>query len=264
MDDTIADKILDTKEQVYGIIYIIKNTLNQKIYIGQTVSHRKNHNRYRPFGHIGRFKDHVSEAVCNTKQKQCRYLNQAIRKYGSDVFTVDVIETCSLEQLNDKEIHYISEYNSLYPHGYNLTIGGKNCYVKKIEKDEYTPNKNTKLRHSDTTKIKISEGIHNYYESHPSKKLDLSKRVQNQHYNKKLQIGLKYNVDENNLDQYISIRKTSVTVLFERKRNGAKVNFYMNSNESVEYTINRAKEYLKDIIYQRNILLQHHQIAGNP
>ena len=246
------DTIVDSKEEVYGIIYIIKNTINDKKYIGQTLSHRKNHNRYRPFGCIGRFKDHISEALCNTKTKQCSYLNQAIRKYGKDVFTVELIEKCLIEELNEREIYYISYYQSLYPNGYNLTIGGKNMYTRKSIMDDKPYNKigmvQSSSGHSDSTKIKISEGIKNFYQTHPDKKQDLAKRTQQQHYTKKLQTGLKYKIDETNIEQYISIRKNNVAVIFERKRDGQRVIFHKAIYETIEDTIKRAKQYLYDVI----------------
>lgn len=258
--------ILDSKELVTGIIYKITNITNNKIYIGQTLSHRKNHNRFRPFGHIGRFNDHISEALCNTKKNQCRYLNQSIRKYGKDTFIVEKIEECDVNILDEKEKYYINLYNSLYPNGYNLTIGGKSYYIKNIQADTnigYISN-NTNKQHSNVTKLKISKGIKNFYETFPDKKIDLITRAQEQHYQNKIKIGINYNIDENNLDQYISIRKNNVTVIFERKRNGKKVIFNISKNELLEDTIYRAKQYLIDVINQRNNFLRHLQIAGNP
>lgn len=40
---------------------------------------------------MGRFYDHISEAINNTKNKQCMYLNNAIRKYGKDNFTCKLL-----------------------------------------------------------------------------------------------------------------------------------------------------------------------------
>lgn len=62
--------ILETIENVNGEIYIITNIVTKKSYVGQTVSHRKNRKKYRPFGYNGRFKDHISEAMCNTKAQK--------------------------------------------------------------------------------------------------------------------------------------------------------------------------------------------------
>ena len=52
---------------------------------------------------------------------------RAIKKYGIENFDFEVIEECSKEQLNDKEIYWISYYDSCnLDKGYNLTKGGDN------------------------------------------------------------------------------------------------------------------------------------------
>lgn len=61
---------INEKNNVIGEIYKITNTTNGKLYIGQTRSHRLNHNKYRPFGYLGRFKDHIHEANSNKKINQ--------------------------------------------------------------------------------------------------------------------------------------------------------------------------------------------------
>lgn len=125
---------LHEKHKLMGEIYLITNVKNNKIYIGQTVSHRKNKGKYRPFGSIGRFNDHVSEAICNTKHKQCSYLNNAIRKYGREKFKWELIEYCPLDKMNENEEFWIVFYKSLFPNGYNLTKGGKTFTVASIQR----------------------------------------------------------------------------------------------------------------------------------
>lgn len=121
--------VLDTPENIFGELYVITNTINNKQYVGQVVSHRLNNTKYRPFGFVKRFADHISEAMCNTKKKQCSYLNNAIRKHGVDNFKITLIDRCKREELNEYEIKYIKEYNTLYPNGYNLTEGGKTSSI---------------------------------------------------------------------------------------------------------------------------------------
>ena len=126
---------INNKDRVYVDIYIIRNKLNNKVYVGQTVTHKLNKSKYRYFGYKGRFNDHVSEAINNTKQKQCTYLNNSIRKYGKENFDVNIIETCETKNANLNEIYYINKYNSIYPFGYNLTKGGKHFIDKRILND---------------------------------------------------------------------------------------------------------------------------------
>lgn len=119
------DQTLLTKDGVLGVIYMITNTNNNKQYIGQTVTHKLNCGKYIPFGEKKRLAQHISDALCNTKKKQCCYLNNSIRKNNSEGFTVKVLQYCSLEDANDVEIAMIAKYNTLAPNGYNLTAGGK-------------------------------------------------------------------------------------------------------------------------------------------
>jgi hypothetical protein len=137
--------ILDNPTERYCEIYIIKNLTNQKIYVGQAVSHILNHKRYRPYGRNGRFRTHISEAF-STKKHQCHYLNNAIRKYGVESFEVELVENCLIENANERETFHIQRYNSVFPNGYNLKIGG------------------TVFVHSDESKRRVSDGVVRYFE----------------------------------------------------------------------------------------------------
>lgn len=142
---------------VKGEIYIIICKVTGKFYVGKTQTHRMNMGQYKPFGTIGRFKDHVSEAICNKKPKQCTYLNNAIRKYGPEAFVSIRLMYCELNDVYNYEQKLIEAYGSLYPYGYNLTIGGKNPTVSVESKasmktklfqyfiDQSMPKINTKI-----------------------------------------------------------------------------------------------------------------------
>ena len=140
----LSKTILDTPTERYCEIYKITNLTTGKIYVGQAVSHILNYKKYRPYGHEGRFRCHISEAF-STKKNQSHYLNNAIRKYGVDNFVVELIECCELCNSNERETHYIKSCNSLYPNGYNLKNGG------------------SVFTHSDESKKRLSIGVLNYY-----------------------------------------------------------------------------------------------------
>lgn len=153
----LSKKIIDNPNERYCEIYKITNISNGKIYIGQAVSHILNHKRYRPYGHQGRFRCHISEAF-SSKKNQSHYLNNAIRKYGVDDFVVDLIECCEIEKSDEREIHYIKELNSLFPNGYNLKNGG------------------SVFTHSDESKKRVSDGVINYFKD---KKAERFKNIKN-------------------------------------------------------------------------------------
>ena len=140
----LSKQIIDNPTQRYCEIYKITNITTAKTYIGQAVSHILNHKRYRPYGHEGRFRCHISEAF-STKKNQSHYLNNAIRKYGVADFVVELIECCEINEANDREIHYIKHHNSLFPGGYNLKNGG------------------SVFTHSDESKKRVSNGVKSYF-----------------------------------------------------------------------------------------------------
>jgi group I intron endonuclease len=151
----LSKTILDEPTNRYCEIYKIVNLSTNKIYVGQAVSHILNHKKYRPYGREGRFRCHISEAF-STKKNQSHYLNNAIRKYGVENFVVELIEYCEINDADKRETHYIKEFNSLYPNGYNLKNGG-NVFT-----------------HSDESKKRLSNGVSNYYKD---KKFDRFKHV---------------------------------------------------------------------------------------
>lgn len=117
---------LDEKNRIYSQIYVITCTETNKQYVGQANSHRKNKSKYRFHGYLGRFNDHISEAITNSRTiGGSRYLNNAIRKYGKEKFEVVLIRNCPIIDADTLEQQYIKEYDSLSPNGYNLALGGK-------------------------------------------------------------------------------------------------------------------------------------------
>lgn len=94
-----------------GKIYILRNTENDKVYIGQTTRSVED-----------RFKQHKKLCKANSNQ----LIFKAMKKYGKDKFFVEELESgiSSFEELNEKEAAYISAYNSMAPNGYNLSPGG--------------------------------------------------------------------------------------------------------------------------------------------
>lgn len=94
-----------------GKIYIIKNDINNKVYIGQTVQTLDE-----------RFKQHIDAAI---KKRKHTKLALAIQELGAEHFFIELITNCDVEELNKLEIQYVKIYNS-YQEGYNSTPGGDN------------------------------------------------------------------------------------------------------------------------------------------
>ena len=94
-------------------IYKIKNNINHQIYIGQSYNIEK------------RWREHLHDSINENNKDFNMVIHKAIRKYGRENFSFSIIEKCSKEELNDKEIYWIKFYDSYY-HGYNCSKGGNN------------------------------------------------------------------------------------------------------------------------------------------
>jgi len=102
-------------EEVLGVIYKITNTVNGKLYIGQSIYSSE----FRWMGHCASAKFGNPYALC------C-----AIRKHGEESFTIEEIERVlvtdgSKQALHDREIHWIAHFNTYHGEGYNMTLGGE-------------------------------------------------------------------------------------------------------------------------------------------
>ena len=121
------------------VIYGVKNLVNNKWYIGQTVKTLRK-----------RMSDHISS-------KDNLYFHKAIRKYGKEKFQWEILhETDDLDDLNKSEIFYIQYYDSLVPNGYNLTTGGENYICSDETKRKMSESKKG-LQYSEEHKRKMSE-----------------------------------------------------------------------------------------------------------
>ena len=100
-----------------GLIYIIKNNVNNKVYIGQTTSSLTT-----------RFHQHLKNSTLKSRHYK---LYNAIKKYGKEHFYIELLENnVPLSHLNEKEIYYIEKYNS-FNNGYNSSKGGDGRTINK-------------------------------------------------------------------------------------------------------------------------------------
>lgn len=134
-------------------IYLITNLLNYKKYVGIT-----------KFSLEERFLQHIKRGFL---------LTEAIKKYGEQKFSIELIEEVeSADRAYELEMYYIKEYNTKAPHGYNLTDGGdgifgwqpSNEYRQKCSERVKRLHKNKKVgmygkTHTEETKQKMSESL---------------------------------------------------------------------------------------------------------
>ena len=93
-----------------GFIYCIRNSINQKIYIGKTTKTLEE-----------RWKIHIRDS--KKINEEIRPLYRAFNKYGIDKFHIELIEECDISILSEREIYWRDYYKSNKT-GYNATFGG--------------------------------------------------------------------------------------------------------------------------------------------
>lgn len=115
----------------YGKIYIIKNTVNSKLYIGKTIRSLKT-----------RLREHRNSTLQELDNSS---LHKAMRKYGIMNFHIEELETVFETYLNYQEIYWIEKLDTLR-NGYNDTIRGEGV---------------SNYKHTNITKKKMSENNKN-------------------------------------------------------------------------------------------------------
>ena len=121
--------------KIHGIIYMIRNKINNKIYIGQTVNKRGFKGRYSYEG-VGIERVYLSNKNLYEKgySGYNMHLIKSIEKYGFDAFEIDeeFDIAYSQEELNKLEYMYIEIYKTRDPkYGYNHRYGGSNGKLSK-------------------------------------------------------------------------------------------------------------------------------------
>lgn len=110
----------EKKSNSAGKIYIIRNDVNNKVYIGQTEQSSVNK----------RFSQHKREAMFGNSTAK---LYVAMREIGVEHFRVELLQdNIDILALDAMEIYYINKHNS-FNSGYNTTIGGTIGYGEIID-----------------------------------------------------------------------------------------------------------------------------------
>ena len=163
-------------------IYKIVNDINGKVYIGKTKDVS------------ARWKRHLQLAKAHKNKK----LYDAMNCHGIQNFHIEIIESCSENEVDERERYYISKYNSTdKDFGYNTASGGEggdtfsnNPNKEELRKKFSRAHKGFKhseaskaiMREyalgrppmSDGVKEKISNKLQEYYSKHPEKKLEIT------------------------------------------------------------------------------------------
>jgi group I intron endonuclease len=109
-------------------VYILKNKINGKMYVGQTKNIKT------------RFQNHRKPS--NNRMA----LNLAIKKYGWNNFDKYIFKDIPYNLTDCFEIELIKRLNTLAPNGYNIEAGG--CSKKILSEEHKNKIKKTKLERS--------------------------------------------------------------------------------------------------------------------
>lgn len=172
-----------------GKIYKITNKINGKIYIGQTTKTLKE-----------RFNAHCWGVSMNDQYHFNMAIKSAIRKYGKENFTIELIEEVETDKLNEREVYWISFYDS-YNKGYNNTLGGQNGATRKCKLSWLEENEVIEAKYLGFSISEIGEvynidrtTVHNIFKRH------------------NLKMPIKYNLESRiNKDAFIQFLNTNPT-----------------------------------------------------
>lgn len=167
-----------------GYIYCITSPSGKK-YIGQT---KRDYNK--------RFNEHC-KILGN-----CILLENAIVKYGKDNMILELIEEVIDSQLDEYESKYITEFNTMEPHGYNIRSGGSvgihsNESKRRMRESKLgTKNPNYGKPRSDEAKLAISMSKcgdkHHFFGLHFSEEHKIKLSQSHKKYDKTLPMYVAY------------------------------------------------------------------------
>jgi group I intron endonuclease len=127
-----------------GKIYKITNKINNKVYIGCTVTTLEK----RYYEHLYRcFKTDYKSKLYNS-----------IKKYGEENFEIELIEECEISNIYEIERKYIEQYDS-FKNGLNSTLGGEGC-LGYIHSSEIRKKISKRIREGNSHKGKTYEELY--------------------------------------------------------------------------------------------------------
>jgi len=147
-------------------------------------------------------------------------INRAYKKYGENYFKREIIEYCNIDELNDKEKLYIKQYNTKFPHGYNLTDGGdgmkgyqyNNNQKQNISEaktgQKYPKEHGDKIRQAKLGKKRDQETINKIIQTKASKhNIQSNLDLKGQYKSNSQKSILQYNLQGNLLNEYQSAQE---------------------------------------------------------
>ena len=108
-----------------GIIYLITNLTNNKIYVGQTKTLKNIKGFIKEWSAENRLEEHKKNSKIDSKKGIIPKLYEAMNSDGHDNFVVEPLLICDLEETGYYENYFIEEMETMNDEiGYNINCGG--------------------------------------------------------------------------------------------------------------------------------------------
>jgi group I intron endonuclease len=188
--------ILNINDKNKAGIYCIKNTVNNKVYIGKSI------NIYF------RIKTHITNLNRRIKKQENEYLINSWHKYGKSFFEYTVLEYLEKDDiiLAEKELYWIQYFNSTNSKfGYNLRLDSQGkCIIHEDTRKKLKLSSQQRNR-SVEEKEKTSNFFKEFWKNNPEIKEEMRQKVKLTKQNKYKFLKL----DDNNniLEEFNSVEE---------------------------------------------------------
>jgi hypothetical protein len=219
---------ISEEEDKFYEIYKITNKIDGKAYIGLAKKWIKmSRQKYYIYGGIGRFKRHISNSISKNEKlsKDCPSFYDAIRKYGSSNFELEILKIIN-DNIHKNEEDEIIKYKTHDPdYGYNILLSTK----KPL----------TQNRLLNFTKVKEIG----------NKNRAVNGEMRKKEHNKNLPPNIYYRFTKNDKDEIIH-----EGYFVQIKTNGKLKNkAFLSDKLTLEDKLTKAKEYLASINIELNV-----------
>lgn len=193
------------------VIYLIRNLVNGKVYVGQTVVKHPNQRK----------RQHFSRLKCGTHNNP--HLQAAYNKYGAKVFQFEVCEVVnSLELLNTLEKTWIEFYKN-QGKSYNLRNGGDRNLISCVTKQRM------KIAQNKPELLQIRSNVH---KGVPKSKEHIEK-IRQSNVRTKARPVIKYSITGNILNEFNSVYDAFID--WGKSRSGLESHLYRGAKSKEIY-----------------------------
>lgn len=179
---------LNTKDKNKCGIYLIRNLMNGKIYIGKSI------NIY------SRMKTHIGKLNMRCIKSENQHLINSWNKYGKDCFSYCVVEETTSDKLSERELYWINFYHSTdRDKGYNFRIDSSSGMIPDFETRNKLSIAQKKRFEDKSERDKLSIVAKKFWTENPEIKNQVSQKMR---VIKQKFVFIKMSIDGKDLEKY--------------------------------------------------------------